>query len=189
MSTSKRNKHLDLQSLLYAGVKVKTLGDRFHTILTNLIFGEGICLDVGSGKRTEEFKKEIRLKGWEYKALDIRKIDGVIYGDICDMPFPDEYANMMICSDVIEYIFDWKKAIKDMFRVLNNKGYLYFHFPIYYIFGESKSILPDKFGHIWHLSSDEIVLYMLSIGFKILRILFKFESGDILIIGYKDEKI
>ena len=59
------NKGLDLQSLLYAGVKVKTLGNRFHTILSNLIEGEGVCLDAGSAKRTEEFIGKVKSKGWE----------------------------------------------------------------------------------------------------------------------------
>ena len=51
------------------------------------------------------------------KALDINKID------ITTRKFQNHYFNIIICNHVLEHVLDYKKAIKEIFRVLKKRRF------------------------------------------------------------------
>ena len=88
-------------------------------------------LDVGAG--------QCQFKGscthLEYEAQDFCKYNGLeegkwdyddidIKSDICDIPKPDNWYNAILCSDVLEHIYDPIKAVNEMYRLLKVGGVL-----------------------------------------------------------------
>ena len=45
-------------------------------------------------------------------------------GDICNLRFPDNYFDKIICTEVLEHIVDDNKATQELFRVLKPSGIL-----------------------------------------------------------------
>jgi len=90
--------------------------------------GNGRCLDAGAGAGI--YRELARAKGYEYFGIDIepRGLD-VEYGDVCDIPFEDNYFDVVICIDVIEEVSDDLKALKEIRRVLKLQGVLVLHTP------------------------------------------------------------
>lgn len=50
----------------------------------------------------------------EFKHADVRKI-----------PFPDDFADVVLCIGVIEHVMDYENCIKEIKRVLKNDGIVY----------------------------------------------------------------
>ena len=44
--------------------------------------------------------------------------------DITDIPYPDDYFDLIICSHVVGYVIDEDKALEELYRVLHPKGML-----------------------------------------------------------------
>lgn len=58
-------------------------------------------------------------------GFDIKAGNGVdIVGDAHNLPFNDESFDMILCSEVLEHLVDFKKAISEMHRVLRPDGKL-----------------------------------------------------------------
>jgi SAM-dependent methyltransferase len=91
-----------------------------------------IILDVGSGN--ERWKKnldkhelnityiQLDLDEKRYKSLDI-------VGNILNLPFHENTFDHLICTEVLEHIFDYKIAIEELFRVLKLNGKLFLTVP------------------------------------------------------------
>ena len=45
-----------------------------------------------------------------------------LLGDICNLDFPDNYFDKVLCSEVIEHVLDVKKALNEIHRVLKPGG-------------------------------------------------------------------
>jgi len=90
--------------------------------------GNGRCLDAGAGAGV--YRHLVEVKGYEYFGIDIEpRGSDIQYGDVCDIPFEDNYFDLAICIDVIEDISDDLKAIRELYRVLKPKGILVLHTP------------------------------------------------------------
>lgn len=90
--------------------------------------GQGKLLDAGAGDG--KYKPLVISKGYEYIGIDVKpRSPDVIYGDITDIPFPDNHFDKAICIDVIEEVEDDLKAVKELYRVLKPEGTLFLHTP------------------------------------------------------------
>lgn len=90
--------------------------------------GQGKCIDAGAGDG--KYKRLVVSKGYEYTGIDINPAGpDVIYGDIANIPFPNEYFDKAISIDVIEEVEDDLKAVKELYRVLKPMGTLLLHTP------------------------------------------------------------
>lgn len=63
----------------------------------------------------------------EYFPVDIdverySNIPGIRQADICDIPFPDNMFDMIVCIHVLEHIPDDGKALSELYRVLKPGG-------------------------------------------------------------------
>jgi ubiquinone/menaquinone biosynthesis C-methylase UbiE len=52
-----------------------------------------------------------------------------VFGNVTNIPFPNEYFSAVICVDVIEEVNDDAKAAEELMRVLKNDGVLIVHTP------------------------------------------------------------
>lgn len=99
----------------------------------------GLMLDVGiaNGRQAETYHTfidkligiDISPKQLEYakQTTDKLKLNAEfrVCGDASKLDFPDESFDAIICTRVLQHVYDWKAAIKDFERVLKPGGDLY----------------------------------------------------------------
>ena len=142
------------------------------------------------------------LKNINYTTFDLNSPLADIKGDICNLPFKENSFDFILCNHVLEHINDDKKAMKELYRVLNKNGTAILQVPINQKSSktfEDSSIVDkkeriEKFGQY-----DHIRLYGLdyfkkleSFGFKFDPLKYSKEFTESEIIKYgliKDEII
>lgn len=142
------------------------------------------------------------LKNINYTTFDLNSPLADIKGDICNLPFKENSFDFILCNHVLEHINDDKKAMKELYRVLNKNGTAILQVPINQKSSktfEDSSIVDkkqriEKFGQY-----DHIRLYGLdyfkkleSFGFKVdpLKYSKEFTENEIIKYGLiKDEII
>ena len=142
------------------------------------------------------------LKNINYTTFDLNSPLADIKGDICNLPFKENSFDFILCNHVLEHINDDKKAMKELYRVLNKNGTAILQVPINQKSRktfEDSSIVDkkeriEKFGQY-----DHIRLYGLdyfkkleSFGFKVdpLKYSKEFTKSEIIKYGLiKDEII
>ena len=142
------------------------------------------------------------LKNINYTTFDLNSPLADIKGDICNLPFKENSFDFILCNHVLEHINDDKKAMKELYRVLNKNGTAILQVPINQKSSktfEDSSIVDkkeriEKFGQY-----DHIRLYGLdyfkkleSFGFKVdpLKYSKEFTESEITKYGLiKDEII
>ena len=142
------------------------------------------------------------LKNINYTTFDLNSPLADIKGDICNLPFKENSFDFILCNHVLEHINDDKKAMKELYRVLNKNGTAILQVPINQKSSktfEDSSIIDkkeriEKFGQY-----DHIRLYGLdyfkkleSFGFKVDPLKYSKEFTESEIIKYgliKDEII
>lgn len=99
-------------------------------------------LDIGCGPallikdiyyKFHKFKPEIIGLDKFKKILDIAKKNisnlknyiHIVKGDVHNLQFPSNYFDLIICKDSLHHFKDVKKALKEMYRVLNKNGLIY----------------------------------------------------------------
>jgi hypothetical protein len=174
---------MDWNKLLHGTRGRLPLNTRIDTVINNLQSGEGYCVDMGSAYAPEQLKKAVRAHGYKYVGLEIRRTRGTIQGDVHRLPFKKGGISMILCIDVIEHLL--YIPLYEFYLRLKKHGMIHLHFPIYFITGKSESIEPDKWGHVWKLSAEDVIQTLKEVGFDILRVLLKFDTGDALIIASK----
>ena len=95
----------------------------------------GIDMDHESIKIAEEgyaYFKSISHAGAEF-----------LKGSAYNIPFPDNFFDLVICSEVLEHLHEYNDAVKEMHRVLKPGGKLYASVPASW---------PEKI--CWNLSKD-----------------------------------
>lgn len=128
--------------------------------------------------------------------------DFVKHMDVQDLPFADNSFDLIICNHVLEHVFDEKKAMRELFRVLAKDGRAILQVPISPILEKTISdpsitdgtILEEKFGQRDHvrLFGKDYAEILESCGFLVERIKlhirypkFAFNPKEILFIGKK----
>lgn len=109
----------------------KYIGDliRFNYVKKYLPQRDGDkLLDVGAGMC--EYKELCESKGYKYHAIDMDERSPAQKGDICNIPFPSNTFDVLLCIDVLEHVKDDKKAAKELYRVLKEDGLLILHVPL-----------------------------------------------------------
>ncbi|MCZ7534812.1 MAG: class I SAM-dependent methyltransferase [Acidimicrobiia bacterium] len=109
-----------------------------------LAHGERL-LDLGCGGGRHAFeamRRGGRVTALDYSAAELKDVGGVaaamiesaettieswagaVNGDALDLPFPDAAFDRIICSEVLEHIWDDERAIRQLVRVLRPGGRL-----------------------------------------------------------------
>ena len=68
--------------------------------------------------------------GENYLTADLSNPEAMIKMDICDIQFPDQSFDVIYCSHVLEHVMDDRRAMKEFFRVLKDRGWAILNVPI-----------------------------------------------------------
>jgi SAM-dependent methyltransferase len=94
-----------------------------------------------------------------------------LVADITQLPFPDYYFDMVICSEVLEHIPDQHRAVDEILRVLKPRGDLIVSVPRYLperiCWALSDSYHQASQGHIRIYKKKELVALMEDSGSKL----------------------
>jgi len=110
---------------------------RFKSILTLMgDISDKIILDAGSGegyflsqiKAKEKYGIEISKKR-VVRSQEILNDGKITIGDITNLPFKNQKFDLIICSEVLEHVKNYPKAIKEFKRCLKPNGHLILSFP------------------------------------------------------------
>lgn len=86
------------------------------------------------------------------------------YFDLCERSYPaDQKFDLVICSEVLEHLADWKAALNNLSRM--SKMYMLITVPS----GDIRYI-DKKVGHLHHFQSDELTEALSHCGFKTVLI-------------------
>ncbi len=123
---------------------------------------DGVLLDVGCGEGRHIFgvmqdyplmkcigidmdheSIKIAEEGYDYFKSISHAGAEFLKGSAYDIPFPDNFFDLVICSEVLEHLHEYNDAVKEMHRVLKPGGKLYASVPASW---------PEKI--CWNLSKD-----------------------------------
>lgn len=76
------------------------------------------------------FKKFKNFENWNYKTCDLNSPLAEVKADICNLPFENNFFDLILCNHVLEHIPDHEKAISELYRVLKKGGTLIAQVPI-----------------------------------------------------------
>jgi SAM-dependent methyltransferase len=83
----------------------------------------GIALDVGCGK--SPYRELIEPRGFVLRTLDIDAHSGADFvGAIEATGLPDGFADLVVCTQVLEHSLDPTRGLGEMFRILRPGRYL-----------------------------------------------------------------
>ena len=77
---------------------------------------------------------EPRFKKWlaeSYLTADLFNPHAMVKMDITNIAYPDQSFDVIYCSHVLEHVHDDRKAMREFFRVLKDKGWAILLVPIY----------------------------------------------------------
>ncbi len=97
----------------------------------------------------------------------------LVCADIMELPFPDGAFDGIICSEVLEHIENDKKAAKELYRILAEKGVLAVSVPRYFperiCWALSESYHSNKGGHVRIYKKEEIIALFSSMGLELIH--------------------
>jgi SAM-dependent methyltransferase len=97
------------------------------------ITSDQLVLDVGSGDSPyKDLWKHAR-----YLAIDLTNQGADALGDICHLPVKSNSVDLVVCTEVLEHVFDTDKALVELNRVLKDGGRLVLSTPL--IMGEHEA--------------------------------------------------
>jgi SAM-dependent methyltransferase len=101
--------------------------------------------------------------GNDYKTLDISaEFDPDIVADICDTGLEGASYDLVILSQTLEHIYDFRKAVKECSRILKKGGWLIIDCPFYYPYHAE-----PEFADYWRLSPSAMTKVLLEVNFQI----------------------
>lgn len=77
-----------------------------------------------------EVEKYLRKKSNFYISTDLFSKNVSLNSDISDLCFKNDFFDLIICNHVLEHVKDLKKALKEIYRVLNKNGLAILQVPI-----------------------------------------------------------
>jgi len=77
----------------------------------------------------EFYKRFKKLNNIDYTTTDLLSPLADVKADICNLPFEDNYYDIIFCNHVLEHIPDDTKAMQELYRVLKPSGMGIFQIP------------------------------------------------------------
>ncbi|MCK4669666.1 MAG: class I SAM-dependent methyltransferase [Nanoarchaeota archaeon] len=115
--------------------------NRLDAIVKQLPRKKGLkILDAGCGEGHLIKKAHCKNNQSLYFGVDITKVAlkkakercpyaKFIHGDLTKIPYENESFDIVICTEVLEHIYEYKDVIKELTRVLRKNGWLIITFP------------------------------------------------------------
>lgn len=129
-----------------------------------------VILDIGSGiSPITPLPKETLFIELEKKAVEFLNKQGLKakIGDITKLPINSNSTDVILCSEVLEHVPNYKKGLKECARVLKKSGILIITVPIHMKYWNT----DDEFvGHIRRFNPSEIIKDIKNSGLKIKEV-------------------
>jgi ubiquinone/menaquinone biosynthesis C-methylase UbiE len=134
-------------------------------IKANSSFMKGIMLDLGCG--TKPYKSFFDVDF--YIGVDVKKsaseysdeqVDVIYNGK--SLPFRDESFDSILCTEVIEHVFEIDKLLKELYRVLKKTSYMLITCPFVY----EEHEIPYDFARY---TSYGVIYLMEKYGLKVIN--------------------
>jgi SAM-dependent methyltransferase len=122
-----------------------------------LIAQKPTVLDIGS---SEPFSKWLEPYKALFEHVDYRSFDNDpttgadVVGDIHAIPLPDSSVDAIICSSVLEHVYDPLRAMEEMRRILKPGGRILLFVPSIYPYHTGKNGYPDY----WRFFKDTLLV-------------------------------
>jgi ubiquinone/menaquinone biosynthesis C-methylase UbiE len=124
--------------------------DKFFDEKIKEISKEKTILDIGGGSGWQKKLKAYRdcFNDCDYKVIDMDpNCHPDVLADIHDIPFPNNYADGVICKSVLEHVENPFKVVSEIFRVTKDGGKCFISVPFIHAYH----------GHdYWRFSEDGI---------------------------------
>jgi len=107
--------------------------------------------------------------GNDYKTLDIlKRVNPDIVADICNTKLPKEKWDLIILSQTLEHIFDFRAAIKECHRLLKKGGFLIIDCPFFYPYHGVSG--EEGYEDYWRISHTAMKNLLQEVGFNIGKV-------------------
>jgi 2-polyprenyl-3-methyl-5-hydroxy-6-metoxy-1,4-benzoquinol methylase len=114
--------------------------DNIVNVFLKLKIKNASVLDAGCGEghlleRLQKAEKDNKYYGIDIIPLAINQAKercpfaNIEIGDIYEVKYPNEFFDIIICTEVLEHIFNFKSALKELKRTLKPNGVLIISFP------------------------------------------------------------
>jgi SAM-dependent methyltransferase len=108
---------------IYNALRIQIISDLIRNEKGSLLI-----VGCGSGKDLAMASPHHNVFAFDLSFCAVRKISHrharLMVADALHLPFPNGYFSMVVCSEVLEHIFDIKQAVREFHRVLKNNGVL-----------------------------------------------------------------
>jgi SAM-dependent methyltransferase len=103
-------------------------------------------------------------KGNTWKTLDfLPELKPDYVADITDTKMPDSEWDLIICSQTLEHVFDFKKAISEIYRMLKTEGYAILDSPFEYPYHG-----VEGYDDYWRISDTALCKLAKEAGFGVV---------------------
>lgn len=93
-------------------------------------FASGVLLDAGCG--AAPFRDAVQPYVTTYIGLDMHEGEGIdLVSSVTDVPLGNESVDTVLCSQVLEHVFDYQKGLSEIARVLRTGGHAIISVPQY----------------------------------------------------------
>lgn len=93
-------------------------------------FASGVFLDAGCG--AGPFRDTVQPYVKTYIGLDMHEGDGIdLVSSVTQVPLANESVDTVLCSQVLEHVFDYQKGFSEIARVLRRGGHAIISVPQY----------------------------------------------------------
>ncbi|QLG44332.1 class I SAM-dependent methyltransferase [Costertonia aggregata] len=75
------------------------------------------------------YKRFRKQKNLDYTTTDLNSPLADVKADICNLPFPDNSFDVILCNHVLEHIPNDQEAMREMYRILKTGGWGIFQIP------------------------------------------------------------
>ncbi len=76
------------------------------------------------------YRKFKQFEAWQYISTDLNSPLADVVADICDLPFPNDEFDLILCNHVLEHIPNDITAMTELYRVLKKGGTLIAQVPL-----------------------------------------------------------
>lgn len=132
---------------------------------------------VGLGRLLNKIKIPVNKFGVDIDVTQLLKVDSSI--NVCmskveELPYRDNFFDVIVCTDVLEHVMDLNLAIKNILRVLKPGGHLIIRVP--YREDLSNYLLdsyPYQFAHLRNFDENSLQLLLCKVfGMKISKLTY-----------------
>ncbi|MGB6093178.1 MAG: methyltransferase domain-containing protein [Moheibacter sp.] len=134
------------------------------------------------------YKRFRKLKNLDYTTCDLNSPIADVKADIQDLPFEDNSFDVIFCNHVLEHVADHKKALSELYRVMEPGGWGILQVPIRYQLDKTfedptitdKKERIEKFGQYDHVRVYGMDYYdtLKSAGFEVEKVVLSNKLTD-----------